>query len=232
MITIKDNRIWFYSDDVDSELPTLDFKLISAYVCPYCNSILSAYFVGAITERQVSKYYMKDTSRDYRVGTIKGGSYLIQTNHGKQTNHGINCVYKAARGRGISNCLKALCGFGSLYNTNILNRFTKAIENGEAKESGFFVVNDMCQADAPILLYDTERICVGQYELEYEKEENIGEEIVKLMQGFGDTSPKYTYLEAFEDTFPKYTHLGGKKKKIMLPRNQTTLSQVCKEITG
>ncbi|GAI98296.1 unnamed protein product, partial [marine sediment metagenome] len=49
MIKIKDNRIWFYSDDVDSELPTLDFKLISAYVCPQCNSILSAYFIGAIT---------------------------------------------------------------------------------------------------------------------------------------------------------------------------------------
>ena len=214
MITIKDNRIWFYSEDVDSELPTLDFKLISAYVCPSCNSILSAYFIGAITEK-VIEFYWSNKSRKYQVGTIKGGSYLIQTNHGEQTYQGINCVYKA-RGRGISNCLKTLCGFGSLYNTNILNRFTKAIENGEAKELGFFVVNDMCQADASMLLYD-KRICVDEKE-----------EIVKLMQAFEDTSTRIErdeLVEGSNPSEPKYTHL-GKKKKIKIARNQTTLSDL------
>ena len=87
MIKIKDNRIWFYLE-VNSDLPTLDFELISAYICPDCKSILSAYFVGTINE-EILEYYWKNTSREYRVGTIKGGSYILQTNHGKENYQGI-----------------------------------------------------------------------------------------------------------------------------------------------
>ena len=233
MIKIKDNRIWFYSEDVNSELPTLDFELISAYICPYCKSILSAYFVGTINEK-ILEYYWRNTSREYQVGTIKGGSYIQQSNHGEDTYRGKNCIYKTARGRGIENSLKALCDLGSLHNTDILNNFVKAIESGETKDLGLLVVNDMCQADAPILLYDIDKICSSeQYEWNYEKEEHLGEEIKKLMESYYKSTHSSDRIERQatdlvegsnpSECVPEYTRLGGKKKKIRLARTQATL---------
>ena len=237
MITIKDSRIWFYSEDVDSELPTLDFSLISAYICPYCKSILSAYFVGTINER-ILEYYWRNTSREYQVGTIKGGSYILQTNHGNDSYRGKNCIYKTARGRGIENSLKVLCGLGSLHNTDILNNFVKAIESGETKDLGLIAVGDMCQADAPMLLYDIDKICSSgnseQYEWDYEKEEHLGEEIKKLMVDlyYSTHSSDRTERQATDlmvegsnpsECVPKYTRLGGRRKKIRLARTQATL---------
>ena len=227
MIELKDGRIWFYTEDVNSELPTLDFDLISAYICPYCSSILSAYFVGTINEK-ILDYYWKNTSRKYQVGTIKGGSYILQTNHGEDSYRGKNCIYKTVNGRGIENSLKALCGLGSLHNTDILNSFVKAIENGETKDLGLPIVTDICQADAPMLLYDIDKICNG----DYEKEENLGEEIKNLMESYyksthGSVRTERQPTELMgsnpSECVSRYTRLGGKKKKIRLARTQATL---------
>lgn len=234
MITIKDGRIWFYSEDINSELPTLDFSLISAYICPECKHILSAYFVGTINE-MILDHYWKNTSRKYQVGTIKGGSYILQTNHGEDSYQGKNCIYKAAPGRGIENSLKALCGLGSLCNTEILNSFVKAIETGETKDLGLSIVTDMCQADAPMLLYNIGKIHNGKYEYEYEKEEHLGEEIKNLMESHYKSTHSSARTERWasdslvggsnpsECVLPECTRLGGKKKKIRLARTQATL---------
>ena len=233
MIKIKDNRIWFYLE-VNSDLPTLDFELISAYICPDCKSILSAYFVGTINE-EILEYYWKNTSREYRVGTIKGGSYILQTNHGKENYQGKNCIYEAVPGRGIENSLKALCGLGSLCNTEILNSFVKAIENGETKYLGLSIVTDICQADAPMLLYNIDKICNGNYEYNYEKEEHLGEEIKNLMESHYKSTHSSARTERqasdlmvegsnpSECVLPEYTRLGGRRKKIRLARTQATL---------
>ena len=235
MITIKDGRIWFYSEDINSELPTLDFSLISAYICPECKHILSAYFVGTINEK-ILEYYWKNTLRSYQVGTIKGGSYILQNNHGKENYQGKNCIYKAARGRGISNSLKSLCGLGSLCNTEILNSFVKAIETGETKSLGLLPVTDICHADAPMLLYNIEKIGNGKCEGDYEKEEHLGEEIKNLMESHyksthssarTERQPSELMVEGSNPPEcvikPEYTRLGGKKKKIRLARTQATL---------
>ena len=233
MIKIKDNRIWFYLEDVDSELPTLDFELISAYICPECKHILSAYFVGTINEKIIA-LYNAGNSRNYQVGTIKGGSYILQSNHGKENYEGKNCIYKAAPGRGIENSLKALCGLGSLCNTEILNNFVKAIETGETKDLGLSIVTDIFQADAPMLLYNIDKICNGKYS-DYEKEEHIGEEIKNLMESYYKSTHSSDRIERqpselmvggsnpSECVLPEYTRLGGKKRKIRLARTQATL---------
>jgi len=215
MIKIKDNRIWFYSEDVDSELPTLDFKLISAYICPHCDSILSAYFVGSITEKVIEFYWRNDT-REYQIGTVKGGSYIFQANHGVDSYRGKNCLYMIARGRGIENCLTTLCGCSS-----IPEKFIKAIERGDLKDFGLLAVNDMCESDKSILLYDIDKICNGEYKWNYEKEDDLGEGIVKLMESFEDDKQKIE-LEPKHELQYTITRL-GKKKKIELSPNQATL---------
>lgn len=233
MISIKDGRIWFYSEDGNAELPTLDFELISAYTCPECKSILSAYFIGTIPETLIERYW-ETSSRKYQTGSTKGGSYIIQTDHGgKIYNAGSNCSYKTATGRGIGASLKALAGLGPLHSTEMLNSFVKDIESGEMEDTGLAIATDICETDAPILLYDADKICSDYYEYEFEKEEHLGEELKKLIETSYARTRKIERDETQQEPSQAvgsvlhnvlgYTRLGGKKRKIKLAQGQATL---------
>lgn len=223
MIELKDGKIWLYSNSYDedaTELPTLDFELISAYACPQCSKILSAYFIGTITE-EIVEAYNKNSKLKYQVGTSNGGSYIKNANHGKPDYQGYtNCDYQAVNGRGIKNCIKALCDFGSL--ANIPDSFIEAIENDELEQFGITLANDRCRNDEPILLYDIKKIC---HEHNYlEREEHIAEGITKLMQPFLDNGLGETETEeqVVKRALAKQTTtLRG--KKVQLQRGQRTL---------
>lgn len=231
MIELKDDKIWLYSNsfDVDNaELPTLDFELIAAYACPACSKILSAYFIGTITEEILEAYSPKDTTSyapKYQTGTSNGGSYIKNINHGKPDYQGhTNCDYQAVNGRGIKNCLKALCDFGSL--ANIPDSFIQAIENDELEEFGLTLANDWCRNDEPIILYDIKKICNEHSYLE--REEHLAEEITKLMQPYLKPKAQGIVAQAMRDLQAEYDKLplqkskiGGKKVKIQ--KGQTTL---------
>ena len=122
-----------------------------------------------------------------------------------------------------------------MCNTDILNSFVKVIETGETK--GLSIVTDMCQADAPMLLYDIEKICNGNYEGNYEKEEHLGETIKNLMESYyksthGSVRTERQPTELVvggsnpSECVTRYTRLGGKKKKIRLARSQATLENI------
>lgn len=221
MIELKDGKIWLYSNSYDednTELPTLDFELISAYACPECTQMLSAYFIGTITEGIVEAYN-KNTKLKYQVGTSNGGSYIKNANHGKPDYQGYyNCDYQAVNGRGIKNCIKAFCDFGSL--ANIPDSFIEAIENDELEEFGLTLANDWCGNDEPILLYNIKRICNEHNYLE--REEHLAEEIVKVMQPFLDNGLMEKGAEIVKQGLAKQTTT-LKGKKVQLQRGQTTL---------
>ncbi len=47
MIEIKNNRIYFHNP-LKPDLKVIDFRCLSAYVCPVCKNVLRAYFVGYV----------------------------------------------------------------------------------------------------------------------------------------------------------------------------------------
>ena len=58
MIEIKNSRVYFYNT-MKPDLRVLDFKCISAYVCPVCKNVLRAYFVGNIIPESFKEYMEK-----------------------------------------------------------------------------------------------------------------------------------------------------------------------------
>ena len=221
MITIKDGRMWLYSDYIDDtvytepgqKLPTLDFQLISAYICPECKSILSAYFVGTITE-QLVKEYTKNSGEHFQAGSANGGSYIKNTKHGQLDYRGkAECKWQVAPGRGIRNCLHAICG--TQAQIQIPRPFIQAIENGKLIEQGLLKLDDICDNDSPILLYDLNKLCHQYYYLE--REDHLAEELIELMQPF--TTPKEP-----ERTITVIKSYKRGKRKVKIAKGQTTLT--------
>ncbi|MDI6810838.1 MAG: hypothetical protein QMD80_04070 [archaeon] len=217
MITIKDGRIWFYSDYTDDytepgqKHPTLDFQLISAYICPECNSILSAYFVGTTTE-QLVKEYTKNSGEHFQSGSANGGSYIKNMKHGQLDYRGkADCQWQVAPGRGIRNCLHAICG----TKAQIPQPFIHAIENGKLVEQGLLKLDDICNNDSPVLLYDLAKLCHQYYYLE--REDHLAEELVELMQPF--TTPKEP-----ERTITVIKPYKRHNRKVKIAKGQTTLA--------
>jgi len=222
MIEIKDGRIWFYDAAIESTLPVLDYELISAYICPACKSIISAYFVGnGISKDLLSGYNPGSDTHVYDIGSVKeGGSYITQKNHGKDTHRGKNCTYQTVtQCRGIENAVKGLTNLGSLSHTQMLDHFVKLIEEDALKDKGIMKIEDICGVDNPILLLDLDTIAPHHNLYGYDDElaEKLKELIAKL----------YTegVVEQFDAT--KFVELDkiklGGNKTIRLAKNQTSL---------
>lgn len=160
MIEIRDGRLWFYDELVDSVYPVLDYELLAGYVCPECNSVITAFCVGSMTEDLLARYRPK--GKHYMVISIPEGGFSIEyTNHGSLGSNGYtrNCKFQQhGQSRGVYNCILNILGWGSLHSTTNINRFVEAIERGEYKEQGIITVEDCCGNDAPIVLFNTRQL--------------------------------------------------------------------------
>lgn len=144
-----------------------EFPLISGYVCPECNRVIMAYYVGAHphingnnnpfmerTKHYDNRYHSGDLS--CKEGTCHGGSYFRLENHEHQ------CKYKIYTTRGISNALNEIYKSQSLkeqpieFTTERSLRLTERILNGEVP--GMTIVEDVCGIDDPLLAVDQTEI--------------------------------------------------------------------------
>ena len=167
MIEIRDGRIYFYHA-YKSEVQARDFQCISAYVCPMCENILLAYFVGYI--EKLADYAEKDSMKyAYEMGNCNGGQWMEL----KDYTHKEYCKWKYVTARGVSNGIEA---FLKQYKATITNKQTliDAIEKGL---DGFKIVPDEMGVDAPLLMYNETQI-VGEgltFDEKWKRIEKIGE---------------------------------------------------------
>lgn len=143
MIEIRNNRIYFYSDNRD--IAPMDFPCMSAYICPHCKKILAAYYAGTVTE--LGQYTEK--AHHYELGGSDGGQYLLLSGY----YHKEECSQRetvSLQARGIGASLDEWAKQEHIESIR-LDRLAEMIEAGEVP--GFDIVTDTCGLDAPILLY-------------------------------------------------------------------------------
>jgi|GEM_PF-3223894 len=75
MIEVKNNRIYFYNTNKRDIIP-VDFQCVSAYLCPHCKKVITAYYAGKIVDLEP---FCEDPSDKYHyiLGTSNGGQYLL-----------------------------------------------------------------------------------------------------------------------------------------------------------
>lgn len=185
MIEIKDGRLWIYNTEQESIYPSLDFELLSAYVCPLCNSPVLAYCVGYMNTDLLSYYRDSNSNKHFEAYSIvEGGFYIVQVNHGKQSGYSRNCKYqRVGNGRGIYNSILSVVGWSSLHSTSKISQFVKAVERGEYLERGILVIEDNCGVDEPIVLFDPNKI-IPAYSNHMENEQYIAEKIEKWIDEY------------------------------------------------
>ncbi|NJD75736.1 MAG: hypothetical protein FIB08_01385 [Candidatus Methanoperedens sp.] len=148
MIEIKNGRIYFYNT-LKPDLMVLDFKCLSAYVCPACKNVLRAYFVGSIIPESLKEYMEKDTMKyAYEMGNTQGAQWLALRDH----SHKECCRWEVvgAMSKGIENSVKS---FIEIHNIKIKDTQALMTAIGTDKMPGFKRVFDETGADLPMLLF-------------------------------------------------------------------------------
>jgi hypothetical protein len=148
MIEIRNGRIYFHNQ-MKPELTLLDFKCLSAYICPACKNVLRAYFVGNIIQESFKEYMERDTMKyAYEKGYSQGAQWIALRDH----SHKETCSWEVvgAMSKGIENSIKS---FIEIHNATIKDKqkLTRAIEMGVMP--GFKEVPDETGADLPMLLF-------------------------------------------------------------------------------
>lgn len=186
MIEIKNGRIYFYNT-TNTNLKVLDFKCLSAYVCPVCKNVLGAYFAGYIIEESLREYIEKDSLKyAYETGTIPGAQWIAMREH--QHKEVCRWVVVGAQSRGIEN---AVDSFLKAHNTTVKNRraFINAIEAGTMP--GFKKVPDEMGADLPIVIYNESELIDDEglsFDEKWKRKENIGSCINSKLQAIKATT--------------------------------------------
>lgn len=148
MIEAKNNRIYFYNLNKRDIIPA-DFPCMSAYICPHCKMVLVAYYAGTIVDLEP---FMEDPALKYRytLGTSNGGQYLlVDSNH-----HGKSCGGREIVSlftRGITFSMDVWAKRNEVRSEN-LQKLCEMIAAGGVP--GFDIVQDICGADDPIVLYN------------------------------------------------------------------------------
>ena len=172
MIEIKNGRIYFYNA-ANPNLKVLDFRCLSAYVCPTCKNVLGAYFAGYVIEESLREYIEKDSLKyAYKTGTIQGAQWIRMEGHEHKKVCGWEVV--GAQSRGIDNAVES---FFKIHNTTVKDRqaLINAIEAGTMP--GFKKMPDEIGADLPIVIY---------YESELINDEGLSfDEKWKLLENIG-----------------------------------------------
>jgi hypothetical protein len=195
MITIdKEGKILYMKsepedyDDIKkrSQEEFYEFPLISGYICPECNRVIMAYYVGAHPYVESNKNPFMEKTKHYnghyhsgdlgcKEGTCHGGSYFRLENHEHQ------CKYKIYSTRGISNSLNTIYKSQSHkeqpieFTTERLLRLVERILNGEVP--GMTIIEDVCGVDEPLLAIDQSEI--GVYKGSHWTDEKAVEYMIK-----------------------------------------------------
>lgn len=148
MIEIRNNRIYFYNEHRRDIIP-VDFPCMSAYVCPHCKKILAAYYAGVITDLDP---FSDEASpkHHYKWGESNGGQYMLL----EEYYHREKCQRRqiiSLNVRGVRESIEQLA-----IQENV--KFAHLYELAELVEAGmvpgFEIVQDICGADGPVVLYN------------------------------------------------------------------------------
>lgn len=163
MIAIRDGRIWFYNqtEGAGNTIDTLDYELISAYMCPMCDKILDAYFVGTVTEKTL-KYYTTRITGDFQIGTVHGGTYIHSITH-PDDRYGATrpCKWACATGTGIRN---AIAYATKTKPDTIPAALIEAILNNKLLDKGVTISHDICPAQPPLMLVRSDLMKQDEYD--------------------------------------------------------------------
>ncbi len=148
MIEIKNGRVYIYNT-LKPDLKVLDFKCLSAYVCPVCKNVLRAYFVGNIIPEAFKEYMEKDSMKyAYEMGSTQGAQWIALHDHA----HKETCGWEVcgAMSKGIENSVKS---FIEIHEVKIKD--THALINAIEKDTmpGFKKVPDETGTDLPMLIF-------------------------------------------------------------------------------
>ncbi len=168
--------------------PPQTFDLISAYVCPICNKILRAYYIGVIPKDAVNNYIEKN-GLNYlpemypAVGNAGGGQYLKNTSHFDKYSRSSSCKWEEIPFRGVKTCLEAL--FEKLDRQHTGYAVPEKLIELVSKNGfdGIQVVPDVCGKDLPMLIYNENMLSgIGQRtNIDFKKERQLRENIIKFI---------------------------------------------------
>jgi len=186
MMEIRNGRLYIYNPSKPL-LKNLDFKCLSAYVCPGCNNVLRAYIAGYVIEESLKEYMEKDSMKyAYGMGNSHGGQWIsLQPNAHKD-----QCRWEVAGTivRGMENSVDALLKIHSIT-VKDKERLVAAIEAGMMP--GFKKVEDKIGADLPILLYNQEELLDAKglsFDEKWARLEKLGEYIDSKLETLGKIS--------------------------------------------
>ncbi len=189
MIEIKNGRIYIYNK-YKQTLPVLDFKCLSAYVCPECKNVIRAYFVGYVMEESLREYMENDKMKyAYETGSSEGGQWisLYQIAHKEQ------CRWEVlgALARGAEHSVDS---FLKINETKVQNRRALIDAIDAEKLPGFKKVKDEMAADLPLFIYNQDTLIGGKdvsFDERWERMKNIGtfidSKLIELNQVSADT---------------------------------------------
>ncbi len=180
-------------ESTENNAPPLSFDLISAYICPVCNKIIRAYYIGFIPKEDIGKYIEKIGSNDLPemqlvTGNACGGQYLKNTSHFDKYSRVSSCKWEEIPLRGVKNCLEAL--FEKLdeqkKNIAIPEKLIELVSKNEFE--GIKLVPDVCGKDEPMLVFNEDTLAGidgagNELDLEerWKRKENIIDAIMKRL---------------------------------------------------
>lgn len=172
MIEAKNNRIYFYNMNKRDIIP-VDFPCMSAYVCPHCKKVLAAYYASKIVDLEP---FLEDASLKYHytLGASNGGQYLLlDDNYHKKGCQGREIVSLFARGIAFS--MDVWAKRNEVRSEN-LQKLCEMIAAGSVP--GFDIVQDICGADGPIVLFNEHaftNLNNPEFEESFKRRDNLGD---------------------------------------------------------
>ena len=187
-IDSENKKIHFYTPySIEKEnLPPQTFDLISAYVCPICNKILRAYYIGMMPKETINNYIEKTGLNNLpelyiAVGTASGGQYIKNTSHFDKYSRSSSCKWEEIPFRGVEICLEALFEKLDRQNTGytVPEKLIELVSKNEFK--GILLVPDACGKDLPMLIYNENMLAgIGQMmKMDFQKEWQLRENIIR-----------------------------------------------------
>jgi hypothetical protein len=153
MIEIKNGRIYFYNK-YKPTLKVLDFKCLSAYVCPECKNVLRAYFIGHVMEESIREYIENDKMKyAYQAGNSEGGQWISMNSH----THKEQCRWEVlgSLARGAEHSVEA---FTKIHDVK-LKRKAELIEALDKEIlPGFKKIRDEMGKDLPIFIFNQDAL--------------------------------------------------------------------------
>ncbi|KPQ43967.1 MAG: hypothetical protein MPEBLZ_01435 [Candidatus Methanoperedens nitroreducens] len=172
----------------EENAPPQTFDLISAYVCPICNKILRAYYIGIIPKEAVNNYIEKNSINNLpemglAIGNAGGGQYLKNTSHFDKYSRSSSCKWEEIPFRGVKTCLEALFEKLDRQHTGyaVPEKLIELVNKNQFE--GILLVPDVCGKDLPMLIYNENVLSgIGQRtNIDFKKEWQLRESIIKFI---------------------------------------------------